>query len=57
MLWAFGVPMAERWDGLKSLFSFWSSRCDVSVPALQRAPWVMNGFLLSCGALLIFRGF
>jgi O-antigen ligase len=54
MLWAFDVPMAERWDGLKSLHKF------LIIPLLMfqfqhssRAPWVMNGFLLSCGALLI----
>jgi O-antigen ligase len=54
MLWAFDVPMAERWDGLKSLFKL------LVIPLLMfqfqhssRAPWVMNGFLMSCGALLI----
>ena len=54
VLWAFDVPMEERWDGLKSLFRF------LIIPLLMfqfqhssRAPWVMNGFLLSSGALLI----
>jgi hypothetical protein len=54
MVWAFGVPMAERWDGLKSLFKL------LVIPLLMfqfqrsnRAPWMMTGFLLSCGALLI----
>ena len=54
MVWAFGVPMVERWDGLKSLFKL------LVIPLLMfqfqrssRAPWVMIGFLLSCGVLLI----
>ena len=54
MLWAFDVPTAERWDGLKSLFKL------LVIPLLMfqfqrssRAPWVMKGFLLSCGVLLI----
>lgn len=54
MVWAFDVPMAERWGGLTSLFKL------LVIPLLMfqfqrsgRAPWVMKGFLLSCGALLI----
>jgi O-antigen ligase len=54
MFWAFDVPMAERWDGLKSLHKF------LVIPLLMfqfqrsnRAPWVLNGFLLSCGVLLV----
>jgi len=55
MLWASDVPMTERWGGLTSWFRF------LVIPLLMfqferssRAPWVMNGFLLSCGTLLIF---
>jgi len=55
MLWAFDVSMAERWGGLKSLHKF------LLIPLLMfhfqrssRASWVLNGFLLSCGVLLVF---
>lgn len=54
MLWAIGVPMAERWGGLSSVFKL------LVIPLLMfqfqrssRASWVMIGFLMSCGALLI----
>ncbi len=54
MLWAFGVPVAERWEGLKSF-----SRLLV-IPLLmaqfrhsERGPWVLIGFLVSCGVLLM----
>jgi hypothetical protein len=53
MLWAVGVPMAERWDGLKSAFKF------LYIPLLmahfarsERGSWVMIGFIGSCVALL-----
>jgi O-antigen ligase len=58
MLWAFDVPLAERWGGLKSLHKL------LFIPLLMfhfqrssRASWVLNGFLLSCGVLLIFSWF
>jgi O-antigen ligase len=54
MLWATGVPMAERWGGLSSLFKL------LVIPLLMfqfqrssRASWVMIGFLASCGVVLI----
>jgi hypothetical protein len=54
MLWAFDVPMAERWDGVKSYHKL------LFIPLLivhfrrsERAAWVMNGFLISCGILLV----
>lgn len=54
VLWATGVPMAERWGGLSSVFKL------LAIPLLMfqfqrssRAAWVMIGFLSSCGVLLI----
>src|ERR1700709_1468601 len=53
MLWAFAVSWAERWAGLKGFHKF------LLIPLLivqfqrpERAAWVLNGFLLSCGVLL-----
>ena len=53
MLWAFDVSWAERWAGLKGFHKF------LLIPLLmvhfqrsERAAWVLNGFLLSCGVLL-----
>jgi O-antigen ligase len=53
-LWAFGVPMDERWEGVKSL-----SRLLV-IPLLmsqfrhsERGSWVLIGFLISCTVLLV----
>lgn len=53
ILWAIDVPMAERLDGLKSYHKL------LFIPLLivhfrrsERAAWVMNGFLISCGVLL-----
>ncbi|MBX9826162.1 MAG: O-antigen ligase family protein [Xanthobacteraceae bacterium] len=54
MLWAFGVPMKERWDGFKSFYKF------LFIPLLivhfltsKRGAWVLIGYLASCGALLV----
>jgi O-antigen ligase len=54
MLWALGVPAAERWNGLKSVHKL------LFIPLLiiqfqrsGRAVWVMNAFLASCGAMLV----
>jgi O-antigen ligase len=54
MLWAFGVPMAERWDGLKSLSKL------LVIPLLMaqfrmsgRGSCVLIGYLVSCTVLLI----
>ncbi len=54
MLWSIQVPWEERWDGLTSLFKL------LAIPLLMfqfqrsaRAHWVVAGFLLSCGLLLI----
>lgn len=53
-LWAVDVSLAERFAGLKSFHRF------LAIPLLivqfqrsERAPWVLNGFLLSCGILLM----
>jgi O-antigen ligase len=59
MLWASDVPMAERWDGLKSvhkllIIPLLMFQFQQSSRAASAAPWVMKGFLLSCGVLLIF---
>ena len=54
MLWAFGVPFGERWDGLKSLSKL------LVIPLLmaqfrnsERGAWVLIGFLVSCSVLLV----
>jgi hypothetical protein len=54
MLWAIGVPMAERWGGLSSVFKL------LVIPLLMfqfqrsnRASWVMIGFLASCSVVLV----
>jgi O-antigen ligase len=54
MLWAVGVPMAERLDGLKSALKL------LYIPLLmihfqrsERGAWVMIGFVASCVALLV----
>ncbi|MBX9847415.1 MAG: O-antigen ligase family protein [Xanthobacteraceae bacterium] len=54
MLWAFGVPMKERLDGFKSFYKF------LFIPLLiahfltsKRGTWVLTGYLVSCGALLV----
>jgi hypothetical protein len=54
MLWAYDVPMVERWEGLKSL-----SRL-LAIPLLmaqfrnsERGSWVLIGFLISCAILLL----
>lgn len=53
MLWASGVPFAERLDGLSSYHKL------LFIPLLiahfrrsERGPWVLCGFLASCGVLL-----
>jgi O-antigen ligase len=53
MVWAVDVPMAERWNGLKSYHKL------LFIPLLilhfrrsERAAWVLNGFLISCVVLL-----
>jgi O-antigen ligase len=53
MLWASGLPLAERMDGLNSYHKL------LFIPLLiahfhrsERGPWVMGGFLASCGILL-----
>jgi O-antigen ligase len=53
MAWASGLPMAERWDGLKSFLKL------LAIPLLmaqfQRSGhgrWVACGFLASCAVLL-----
>jgi O-antigen ligase len=53
MLWA-DVPLAERWNGVESFLKL------LVIPLLmiqfqrsERARWVVVGFLLSCGALLV----
>jgi O-antigen ligase len=53
MLWAVGVPMAERFDGVKSAYKF------LFIPLLmahfsrsERGAWVIIGFLVSCIVLL-----
>jgi hypothetical protein len=55
VLWATGVPMAERWGGVSSVFKL------LVIPLLMfqfqrsgRASWIMIGFLASCGVLLMF---
>jgi O-antigen ligase len=57
MLWAFDVSWAERWAGSKGFHKF------LLIPLLivqfqrsERAAWVLNGFLLSCGVLLVVSG-
>lgn len=57
MLWAFDVSWAERWAGLKGFHKF------LLIPLLivqfqrsERAVWVLTGFLLSCGVLLVVSG-
>lgn len=54
MLWAVGVPMADRWGGLASVLKL------LVIPLLMfqfartgRAAWVLTGFLGSCVLLLI----
>lgn len=54
LLWGFDIPIAERWDGLKSYYKL------LIIPLLmvqfqrsERASWVMVGFLVSCVLLLI----
>jgi O-antigen ligase len=54
MLWAFDLPLKERYDGLKSFHKL------LYIPLLmlhfsrsERAAWVMNGFLASCSAMLV----
>ena len=54
VLWAIDVPLHERLEGLKSYLRF------LFIPLLivqfrrsERAAWVMNGFLISCGAMLV----
>ena len=54
MLWAVDVSMAERWDGLSPFHKL------LVIPVLivqfqrsERAPWVLKGFLISCGILLV----
>jgi O-antigen ligase len=53
MLWASGLPMAERWEGLKSFLKL------LAIPLLmiqfQRSGhgrWLVYGFFASCGVLL-----
>jgi len=53
MLWASGVPFAERLDGLSSYHKL------LFIPLLiahfrrsERGPWVLCGYLASCGVLL-----
>jgi O-antigen ligase len=53
ILWGFDVSWAERWAGLKGFHKL------LLIPLLiiqfrrsERAVWVLNGFLLSCGVLL-----
>jgi O-antigen ligase len=57
MLWAFGVPMKERLDGVKSFYRF------LFIPLLiahfltsRRGAWVLIGYLASCCALLAVSG-
>jgi O-antigen ligase len=54
MLWAFDLPMMERYGGLRSFQKL------LFIPLLmihfsrsERAVWVMNGFLVSCTAMLV----
>ena len=54
MLWAFDVPMKERWGGFGSFYKF------LFIPVLilhfqrsERGIWVMNGFLASCTVMLV----
>ena len=54
MLWAVDVSLTERWDGLKSFHKL------LVIPLLiaqfqrsERASWVLQGFLISCGVLLV----
>jgi len=54
MLWAFDLPIMERYDGLRSFQKL------LFIPLLmihfsrsERAVWVMNGFLASCTAMLV----
>ncbi|MBN8964275.1 MAG: O-antigen ligase family protein [Rhizobiales bacterium] len=53
MAWATGLPMAERWEGLKSFLKL------LAIPLLMvqfqrsgRGQWVAYGFLISCAVLL-----
>src|SRR3954452_11021084 len=48
-LWAFDISLAERWAGLKGFHKL------LVIPLLivqfqrsERAPWVINGFVISC---------
>jgi len=53
MLWAAGVPMAERWDGLKSFYKLlFIPLLIVQFSRSDRAPWVMTGFLASSVVLM-----
>ena len=54
ILWAFGVPMAERWDGVKALAKL------LVIPLLMaqfrisgRGSCVLIGYLVSCTVLLV----
>ena len=54
VFWAFGVPMDERWEGVKSLTRL------LVIPLLMaqfrnspRGSWVLIGFLVSSAALLV----
>ena len=54
MLWAVDVPVAERLNGLKSYHKL------LFIPLLmlqfqrsERAMWALNGFLVSCGVMLL----
>jgi hypothetical protein len=53
-LWAFDISLAERWAGLKAFHKL------LVIPLLivqfqrsKRAPWVVNGFVISCCILLV----
>jgi hypothetical protein len=57
MLWAFGIPMKERFDGFKGFYKL------LFIPLLiahflvsRRGAWVMIGYLASCTALLATSG-
>ena len=53
MVWAFDITLADRWDGLRAFLKL------LFIPLLmahfsrsERGPWVIVGFLVSCGVLL-----
>jgi len=54
MLWAFDLPIKERYDGLRSFHKLpFIPLLIIHFSHSGRAIWVMNGFLASCTAMLV----